>query len=390
VFVEKPEPSYFIRDGRKSSKNIPTVYENELFMVLKPHVKWTKTGGPDDSVCLNCFKSFKSARDGQYKLKTHAIICWGEQYCEGLDLDGGLKATDWRRSGPEDVVPLPYEQTLEANVLACRWLQTSGRPDAILDDEGLGAWMNSVTQGTYRVPGSKHAGGRSEIATLDEKGMLASIEEEFKYGKLFYSNEPFLWMYCDMWSSRSKMPFLGIESSFSKLWGTESVRTGVTLGLVYLPGRHGGEEIAKAVGSNLKETFPNTFNNLSRVVLSADKYDELTGLEATFIGARSDSGGGIPAAPRRMGIEGGPCYLHEGDLWITHAFCIHKEPKKLSALEKPVYLIVKKARACVSHFSLSNQRNEAYAESCKDVVEAYRESQAVAAALGDDFTSEER
>jgi hypothetical protein len=86
VTVETPGIDYFMRDGRKSGK-LPMVFKENLFGIIVPHVAWKKHGGPHDAVCLKCFDTYKTQRDGQVKLREHAQTCWGANYCESLNLD---------------------------------------------------------------------------------------------------------------------------------------------------------------------------------------------------------------------------------------------------------------------------------------------------------------
>jgi hypothetical protein len=254
-----------------------------------------------------------------------------------------------------------------------RWVTGSGRPSALLDDPQLDDWVANITGHTYRPPGSKLAGANSELARLDYDECVDIIDSIFKEGVKFYSNEPFLHLYMDLWSSRSKLPFLGLEASFSQPWAASTdVRCGVHLGLVNLPGRHGGEEVAIATADHLRETFP--IIKPGPIHLPADSFKADSDLSALFLCARTDSGGGIPAAGRRLGMERGSCYLHEGDLWILWAYCVHKEKKKLTEEEKMVFALVKKVREMVSHFSNSSQRDEAYAAACLSVREAFKET----------------
>ena len=97
-------------------------------------------------------------------------------------------------------------------------------------------------------------------------------------------------------------PFTG-ESRFS-----------MAMKLIHLEGRHTGERIARAVAERLKEHgCP-----LSRKELPADNYDETTDCSAWIASAVTDSGGGVPAAFRRLGVEHDKCNLHDGVYIDSH------------------------------------------------------------------------
>jgi len=109
------------------------------------------------------------------------------------------------------------------------------------------------------------------------------------------------------------------------------------MGLVHLEGRHGGEEIALGAGvlprakecflgarraafldysgssqAYLRHTFPSFSRRIKTISVPEDRYQGRTDVSALVLEQRSDSGGGIPTAGRRMGTPRGPWVSRRG------------------------------------------------------------------------------
>ena len=361
VTVEKPTRKFFHRGDRKRAPAaLPSVFELEYFKVIVPHVDWKPKGGPCDCVCLNCFCQFKSPPNGQDSLFKHAVKCWDEDALAPLY---SLKNPADRRTSLGDAA-MPYDEELECDVLGMRWARNHGRPSMIFDDEGLDIWISAASRGAYRPPGRKFAGASGELACIDYQETVKLIDGDLELGWLFYSGQPFIFFYNDLWSSTSKLPFMGLESSFYRPWATkrQERRHGAHLGLVHLPGRHGGEEIALATAEHLTTKFSIFKKHTEDIYVANDQFQGTTDISALVIEQRTDSGGGIPTAARRMGCDRGACYLHDPDLALARAFCLigddKDKRKKLTPSEQQIYALVQKCRKMVSHFANSNLRDE--------------------------------
>ena len=87
-------------------------------------------------------------------------------------------------------------------------------------------------------------------------------------------------------------------------------------------------------------------------------YDAVTGLSRTVLSTATDSGGGVPAACRKLGCSHRSCFLHDGDSAQGKAYGIRqtRPPSALLAIRD----VVKKVRECVNEFAHSNQRVEGW------------------------------
>jgi len=163
-------------------------------------VKWQKkVGGPDDAVCLNCFKTFKSPEQGQTRLLAHAAACWPPARLEGLDDLSTMKPHDRRAALDTD---FSYAERVETDVLGMRWITGTGRASNILEDPELHEWVRGISRGGYNPPGRKYAGACGELAELDFTRLVEGLDDDWEQAFLFYSGQPFLFMYMDLWTSR--------------------------------------------------------------------------------------------------------------------------------------------------------------------------------------------
>ena len=97
-----------------------------------------------------------------------------------------------------------------------RWVTGSGRPASVLNDKGLIDWVHDLSRGSYRPPERKFAGASGPLATIDVKLLKDNIDRDLSKAFLFYSCQPFMWIYYDCWTNLSMVPFLGIETTFTR------------------------------------------------------------------------------------------------------------------------------------------------------------------------------
>jgi len=328
-----------------------------------------KANAEGDAVCMNCFKLMRSPTSGQSNLLGHAQACYSSVDLATFSLDDSVKPND-RRRGPEaGSQKLSVDRITELNVHFERWITCSGRAAMILDDPELIEAIRALSEGAYDLPGRKTAGVNSELAELDFEGMLAVIIADFEVAKVFYSNQPFMNLANDLWSSKSKIPFCALDLNYTRPWAFQEKdwRRGLTLGLIHMPGRHGGYEIAMCIAQHLFELFglPS-----ARIVLRLDKYDEETDISAFALSMISDAGGGAPTAARRLGVSKDGCYLHGLDLVQLWGFCIAM--KRPSAAQKLVCIFVKKARKLPAMFKSSTQNCEKYEAAARKLIDCVK------------------
>jgi len=97
-----------------------------------------------------------------------------------------------------------------------RWVTGSGRPASVLNDKELIDWVHDLSGGSYRPPERKFAGASGPLATIDVKLLKANIDKDLSKAWDFYSGQPFMWIYYDGWTNLSMVPFLGIETTFTR------------------------------------------------------------------------------------------------------------------------------------------------------------------------------
>jgi hypothetical protein len=116
-------------------------------------------------------------------------------------------------------VLLGADRVLALNVRFSRWVTCSGRASAILDDTELIEAINDLSLGAYHLPAPETGGANSEIARLDFEGMLGAINDDFAIADEFYSGQPYHHLSTDLWSSKSKVPFAGLDTNYARPWG---------------------------------------------------------------------------------------------------------------------------------------------------------------------------
>ena len=174
-----------------------------------------------------------------------------------------------------------------------RWVAGSGRPASVLNDKLLIDWVHDLSNGSYRPPERKFAGASGPLATIDVKLLKENIDRDLYKAWNFYSGQPFMWFYYDCWTNLSMVPFLGIETSFTrpdelpntaKLF-SKSERCGLTLGLLHVPGSHSGKALALKSADYLIENFSFFDEHVGEFVYEPDNFRGYTDLNDLVIGA---------------------------------------------------------------------------------------------------------
>ena len=202
----------------------------------------------------NVSRRYKTPENGEDRLKNHAEKCYAAEALE--DFFKEKPREDDRRLSLE--TDFSFEQRLECDVLAMRWVRGSGRADNLLNDEDLAVWLKKASRDRYRPPSRKFAGASGELAKLDFARTVTAIDDDLEMGSKFYSGQPLMTVYDDMWSLKSKLPFLGMETSYNRPWAASPAerRIGVHLGMLHLPGRHGGRPLAPKTVQTLRKPGP--------------------------------------------------------------------------------------------------------------------------------------
>ena len=109
-----------------------------------------------------------------------------------------------------------------------------------------------LSLGAYHLPVPGTGVVNSEIARLDFNWMPVVICGDSEIADAFCSGQPHHHISTDLWSSKSKVPFAGLDSNYAHLRGDHNEqRRGPTLGLIHMPGRHGGEKPALKIAGRV-------------------------------------------------------------------------------------------------------------------------------------------
>ena len=377
VKVFKPDTSDFVRGGRKKCAVLPAVFKDGVFMLVEG-AKWDEN--ESDAVCMGCFTLLRSPESGQSNLHTHAKKCKSlpAHLKELLSPETTTSLGDLRRNivSPEDVAMMSFEESLPHHIELQKWLTHKGRPFAIANDTLLRTFIYDVSVSSavsglaYAPPSTKFIDANSDLAGLVFDLTANSIAKDLEHGRLFYCEQPFMTGYWDGWTAKNKLPFLGLAGSWIAPW-TQPTRCSAMLGVMHMPGSHGGNEIAHKLAQTLKDRFriePRKVS-LSRRENKGDAWEETTGFGHIMVGSRTDAGGGVPAASRRIGVDNGRCDLHGLDGAQGHAYCLAQKPSTLSPEQQQVKALICKIRKLADKMKDSTQHAEAYMKACEDLID---------------------
>lgn len=158
--------------------------------------------------------------------------------------------------------------------------------------------------------------------------------------KAYYKGLRFIGLSADCWTSRVGQGFIGIEISFIFLDKSTGnfVMISMCLACVYLPGSHNAVNLAAKIDE----------------VLAA------FGLSALFVIIYvSDSGGGIPAAAKVMGVKRRGCLLHTADT-VTGRTVGEKGAHAVGSSRHEVKMLMDRVRGQAKVFVNATQKMEAY------------------------------
>ena len=250
---------------------------------------------------------------------------------------------------------LTFDKKMELHVATVLMFASIGTlPATLFDNTAFIDWVHAVSQETYYPPNSRFMDSDGPVLTVVEEELTQALVAVILRAVEWYKGVAFMHLTFDTWTSRMGLPFIGANLTFLTPWlmsrtlasdpFTGESRFSMAMKLIHLEGRHTGERIARAVAKRLKEYgCP-----LSRKVLPADNYDEITDCSSWIASSVTDSGGGVPAAFRRLGVEHDKCNLHGLDTVLLWMFGLAQKHCPADLL--PIKLLMKKVFALAAHF----------------------------------------
>ena len=312
--------SYWRRKGGRQTcpSRHPFVLQLGYMMLLKDaETRWLVGG--KDLMCTNCFALLRSPASGEENLKTHLKTCnkaWWEEVKKMVEASSG------RRAKPTDVngeLALSFDERMELNMdCALTFAALGNVPLALVDNEIYIEHQRKVSDGKWVPPGSRFIGPDGPSLEIAEDQLIIDQKQVIDMARVWYKGISFAHGSTDAWTARGGTPFLGTDFNFLTPWLMSRTLTGVWQGdvryhvgckLQHLEGSHNGERIALSVAGRLGD-----YGIVGKPIeLIADSYKANTDLSDVMASWVTDCGGGVPAAPRRLGSEQGECSLHRCD-----------------------------------------------------------------------------
>ena len=214
--------------------------------------------------------------------------------------------------------------------VAIAFAQIGTLPCSLVDNPIFIRLIELISRGSYSPPCARFISADGPCLGVAEDIMISKQTAEMAFAKVYFKGLAFCCGCFDAWTSRNGCPFIGIDTTYLAPW--KLVRTSVvkdpfegsmranhSAKLVHLKGRHTGARIASAVARRMQDfgVKPRT------ITLRADKwYDMLTDISEWYHTLCTDSGGGVPAACRRLGCPHEPCDLHYFDTTLLHSMLL--------------------------------------------------------------------
>ena len=278
--------------------------------------------GDGDLLCGSCFTVHRMPKHGEENLRTHmaSAACGAKGWAAAVtDALAKEKTHDRRRVQiSADGTVIDTETKMMFNIeTALMFAEIGSLPASLFDHPSFINWTSTITRGAWLPPSKQWLDPeRGPIMDLAFGGVMTAMKELIAQGLEFYKGVGFLHLTFDCWTSRIGHPFLGSDLSLNAPWlvSRENMhapfvgefRRLLTLPLIHLTGSHTGVRIALAIAAALHD-----FGIFSvRKVIVADDYDAHTDVSAMIKTACTDSGGGVPAACRRLGRPHKKCGLH--------------------------------------------------------------------------------
>lgn len=250
---------------------------------------------------------------------------------------------------------MTFDQKMELHVATVLMFASIGTlPATLFDNAAFIDWVHAVSQQTYYPPNSRFMDCDGPVLSTVEEELTQALVDVIVRAVEWYKGVAFMHLTFGAWTSRMGFPFIGANLTFLAPWRMSRTlasdpfegesRFSMAMKLIHLEGSHSGERIAIAVAERLKEYgCP-----LSRIELPADNYDEVTDCSTWIASTVTDSGGGVPAACRRLGSEHDKCNLHGFDTVLLWMFGLAQKHCPADLL--PIKLLMKKVFALAAHF----------------------------------------
>ena len=344
VFLDGPPLTYWKREGGRTTVPLkqPDYIQHQMCFILKDGaVRWPKNQG--DMVCANCFMVLTSDPSGCSNLKGH----FKSSGCGRLDWIEKLKeqGNAGRRAAPAPslVSALTYEEKMLLHVeTALAFAQIGTLPAALLDHPVFIRLVGLYSRDSYLPPCARFIAADGPCLDCAEDGMIANQTAEMEYARVYYKGLPFACGCFDAWTSRSGCPFIGMNTTYLTPWKLTRAsmldpfeglsRANHAAKLIHLKGRHTGARIASAVARRTRDFGVKP----KAITLRADNWINMpTDLSETYNSMCTDSGGGVPAACRRLGRPHKACGLHGCDSTLLNGMGLaQKDPGELILVKR--------------------------------------------------------
>ena len=326
VFNPPPPLTYYQRpNGRMKAPN------QHLRVIMLKFMHILKDGaarfarGEGDMLCGHCFSIVRMPKFGEENLRAHlcSAVCGASDWAKPLA--GALAAerpTDRRRvqvASDGTIIDAVTKMTWNIET-AMMFTEIGTLPAALFDHPKFVSWVGTITRGAYLPPCAKWLSPEEgPIIDLAFDATVALMTALIDAGRRFYKGIGFMHLTFDCWTSRCGFPFLGADFTFNAPWlltrenmhcdFVGQIRQLLTAPLYHLTGSHNGARIALAIAA----ICLNFGIEAERITLAEDDYDAHTDVSAMIKSACTDSGGGVPAACRRLGRKHKKCGLHGCD-----------------------------------------------------------------------------
>ena len=354
----------------------PHVFALGFFSLLSDSAARWKSGGKD-AMCTNCFSLHRSPTNGEENLKTHLKSCnpeWWAMVKARVEASGAVG----RHAKPvadDGTLALPYDRRMELNMdCALAFAALGNIPTSLVDNPIYIEHQRNVSGGTWVPPSSQFIRSDGPALEIAEDMVIIEQKQVISMAMMFYKGVACIHASTDAWTARGGWPFLGTDLNLIAPWNATRSLTGLWSGdvrhhiatkLQHLQGSHNGERIALCIVDGLQPY--GIVPAAEPVVLPADNYNERTNLSRYLASWTTDCGGGVPAAPRRMGGEHGECSLHRCDTTLLNVIGLAQKTTPPELV--PVRDLFKKVFALCAHFTRGTctQRNELFHEIAAEV-----------------------
>ena len=307
--ITLPPLSYWLELGKV--KQCPTVhppYVSLGFTYVRKDGIAAREQGDFDLVCANCFEGLKSPKSGHTSITDH------------FDCDKRNCRNEWAvkikvSSGPDrrarpvgfDGTGFTFDQKMSLHMdAALTFFKIGLLPFELLDNPHYIAHIQNVSRGAWVPPSSQFMATDRPVMSLAVEGLRAKMNALLDAGRKWFKGVAFTHLTFDVCTSRRGFPYISSNLTMLTPWRRTRCAVGepfegparadFALALIHLTGSHSGERTAPAVADVLVPYGVTP----TEVVLPVDGYRQMTNISALVASTVTDSGGGVPAACRRL------------------------------------------------------------------------------------------